>query len=129
MVAGTEVLNMCDFSVAKAVFGTVVESMDLVRPSAEHESQLENLIAEQFRQLWIPHYEGNPIITLRNASRLLAKAQQISVGHESGILHRLAIAQNDLALARYDRNLLLVSLRNHRRAMRPIRGAYNFHMA
>jgi hypothetical protein len=128
MLAGTALLNMCDFSAAKSVFGMVVESRELERPSTEHESQLENLIAEQFRELWIPHYEGNPISTLRNAPRLLAKARQISVGHEAGILHRLARAQNDVALARHDRNLLSVSLRNHRQAMRLIRGEYNFHM-
>ena len=128
MLAGTALLNMCDFSTAKAVFDAVAESTDLVRPSAEQESQLENLTAEQFRQLWIPHYEGKPVITLRNAPRLLAKARQISVGHEAGILHRLARAQNDLALAQHDRNLLSASLRNHRRAMRLIHGDYNFHM-
>lgn len=128
ILVGTALLNMCDFSAAKSIFGAVVESRDLVRPSTEHESQLENLIAEQFRQLWIPHYEGNPITTLQNAPRLLAKARQISLEYEAGILHRLARAQSDLAFAQHDRNLLSVSSRNHRQAMRLIRGEYNFHM-
>jgi hypothetical protein len=128
MLAGTALLNMCDFSAAKAVFSKVADSPNLVRPSTETESRLENLVAEQFRQLWIPHYEGRPDHTLRNASQLLAKAREISVGHEAGILHRLARAQSDLAIAQHNRKLLQLSAQNHRHAMRLIRGEYNFYM-
>ncbi len=128
MLAGTALLNMCDFPFAKAVFDTIVESAELTRPSTEHESELELLTAEQFRQLWIPHYQGKPVSTLRSAPDLIARARETSVRQEAGIIHRVARAQNDLATSHKDRDLLSRSLRNHRKAMRLVKGEYNFHM-
>src|SRR5262249_41583561 len=121
-------LNMCDFPFAKAVFDTIVESAELMRPSTEHETELELLTAEQFRQLWIPHYQGKPISTLRSAPGLLARARKTSMRQEAGIIHRVARAQNDLVTSQNNRDLLSRSLRNHRKAMRLVKGEYNFHM-
>jgi tetratricopeptide (TPR) repeat protein len=128
MLAGIALLNMCDFPFAKAVFDTVVESSELTRPSTEQESELELLTAEQFRQLWIPHYQGKPISTLRRAPDLIARARHASVRQEAGIIHRVARAQSDLATSQNNRDLLSKSLRNHRKAMRLVKGEYNFHM-
>jgi hypothetical protein len=122
MLAGTLLLNLCEFERARRLF-RLVESA-LTQPESpglwtplENEARLGQLLSvKQFGSLWIPDYQGNYAEVFKEGGQLITLARSFSVAHEAGVQHRLGRSMLTLGMRQGDRDMMARGANALRRA-------------